>query len=207
MRLALLGGSGRIGGHLLTWALESGHEVTVVARSPQSLSAAAGLSVIRGEAADGAAIAEAVAGADAVLSALGPRGVKTPGLLASAAENIVAAMYKAGKRRLICVSAAGAYVQGDPDMSAVIKFVLPRILAATFADVRAMESAIGGSDLDWTLVRPVRLVDTPMTGRYRVRPDYAPPGGRKIARADVAHFVAGALTENSWIRARPALAY
>lgn len=42
MRIALLGGSGRIGSYLLTWALENGHEVTALARTPGSLMPAAG---------------------------------------------------------------------------------------------------------------------------------------------------------------------
>jgi putative NADH-flavin reductase len=207
MRLAVLGGTGRIGRHLLTWALESGYNVTALVRNPQSLPSAAGLTVVAGEATDGGAVADAVAGADAVLSALGPRGAKTPALLASAARATLTAMAKTGTRRLICVSAAGAFIQGDPDTGAVIKFVLPKVLAKPFADVRAMESVIGATDLDWTLVRASRLVDTPPTGRYRVRPDYPPAGGGKIARADVAHFMAMALTDSSWVRAHPALAY
>jgi uncharacterized protein YbjT (DUF2867 family) len=89
----------------------------------------------------------------------------------------------------------------------MIKFILPRVLATQFADVREMESVVSASDVDWTLVRPTRLVNAPQTGRYRVRPDYAPVGGRTIARSDVAHFIAAALTEDIWIRARPALAY
>jgi uncharacterized protein YbjT (DUF2867 family) len=92
-------------------------------------------------------------------------------------------------------------------MSWLVKQVLPRIFAKTFADVRRMEDVIRESGLDWTLVRATRLVNGAATGRYRVSPDYAPPGGLKIARADVAHFIAAVLTGNGWPRSAPALAY
>src|SRR5580692_535391 len=217
MRVAILGGTGGIGGQLLTWALNSGHDVTALVRNPAALAAQAALAdhgvlrdhgalagqgalagrstarasnagtltLISGDATDGSAMRAAIDGADAVLSALGPRGARTPGLLGTAAANLTVAMEKAGVRRVICVSAAGPFIADDPDMEAVIS----------------------ATDLDWTLVRASRLVDKPGTGRYRVRPDYAPAGGRKIARADVAHFMAAVLTEGSWLRARPAVAY
>jgi putative NADH-flavin reductase len=207
MRLGLLGGSGRIGSHVLNWAVDAGHEVRALARDPRSLPTVPSVTVLVGEATDVAAVAEVAAGADAVVSALGPRGAKTPSLLGTAADVMVAAMDKAGVGRLVCVSAAGAFIDGDPDMGALIKLVLPRLLAKQFADVRDMESIVTASDLDWTLVRPARLVNAPQTGRYRVRPDFAPVGGRTIARSDVAHFIAAALTDDTWVRARPALAY
>ena len=207
MRLALLGASGRIGQHMLAWALESGHQVTAIARNPQSLAAAAGLTVLTGDATEAASVAELVTGADAVLSALGPRGAKSPALLARAGQNIVAGMTAAGVRRLVCVSAAGAFIQSDPDTGAMVKMILPRVLAKPFADVRQMEAAVAASGLDWTLVRATRLVNSGATGRYRVRPDYPPNGGGKISRSDVAQFMGRALTEGSWIHGRPALAY
>ncbi len=116
--------------------------------------------MLAGDATDAGAVAELVSGADAVLSALGPRGARTTGLLASAAASTVAAMDKAGVRRLICVSAAGAFIQGDPDTGILVKAILPRLLASQFADVRAMEAAVAASDLDWTLVRASRLVNS-----------------------------------------------
>jgi putative NADH-flavin reductase len=208
MRIAILGGTGRIGGDLLGWALDAGHSVHALARQPGALPARPGLTVTRGDALDAAAVAEVIDGAGAVLSALGPRGARAPsGLLGGAALNIVGAMRKTAARRLICVSAAGAYITGDPDTGWLVKEVLPRALARPFADVRQMENVIRESGLDWTLVRPVRLVNRPGTGRYRVRPDYPPPRGRTIARADVAHFIAVVLTGNAWLQAAPALAY
>jgi uncharacterized protein YbjT (DUF2867 family) len=207
MQIAILGGTGGIGGHVLSWALDAGHPVRALARRPEALPPRAGLVAVHGDALDVTAVAETIADADAVVSALGPRGTKSPSLLAGAAANVVAAMEKTGTHRLICVSAAGAYVTGDPDMGWLIKAILPRVFAAQFADVREMEKLIRDSGLDWTIVRPVRLVNRPGTGRYRVRPDFPPPHGRTIARGDVAHFIAAALTENAWLHDAPAIAY
>jgi putative NADH-flavin reductase len=232
MKLAILGATGGIGGHLLTWALQSGHDVQALARTPAGLSGAGGpapggpapevpgaggsgagvpaagrLTVTGGDALDAGAVADVIAGTDAVLSALGPRGAKTPGLLGGAAVNIADGMAKAGVRRLICVSAAGAFITGDPDSGILIKAILPRLFATPFADTRQMEAVIRASDLDWTLVRATRLVNGPLTRRYRVSPDYPPPRGRKISRADVAHFIERALADDDWLRAAPALGY
>ena len=232
MRIALFGGTGRIGGHVLTWALDAGHEVTVLVRDPYALTrqlanstaaaascgsgpvpSAAGLAcvpavtVVAGSVADPGAVTAVVDGAQAVLSALGPRGTRTPALLGTAGRNIVAAMHKTGSRRIICVSAAGAFIAGDPDTGALIKMILPRVLARPFADTREMEAVVAASGLDWTLVRPARLVNTALTGIYRVRPEYPPPGGRKISRADVAHFIGATLEQSSWLGGAPALAY
>jgi putative NADH-flavin reductase len=207
VRIAILGGTGRIGAYVLDLALDQGHQVHALARSPQALADRTGLTVTAGDALDPVAVAETIGGANAVLSALGPRGAKTPGLLAGAAWNIVAAMEKTGARRLICVSAAGAFISADPDSSWLVKLILPRIFAKPFADTRQMEDLIRASDLDWTLVRATRLVNRPGTGAYRVRPDYPPPHGNTIARADVAHFLVAVLTEHTWSHASPAIAY
>ena len=161
MRLAILGATGGIGGHVLDWALQAGHPVHALARSPQALAPAPGLTVTRGDALDADAVAEVIDGADAVVSALGPRGAKAPGLLSGAAANTVAAMQKAGARRLVCVSAAGAYITGDPHMNWLVKAILPRVLARQFADTRQMEDVIRASGLDWTLVRASRLTGLP----------------------------------------------
>jgi uncharacterized protein YbjT (DUF2867 family) len=207
MRIALLGGTGRIGGHLLARALESGHEVAALARNPDRLPPRAGLTVVAGDATDPDAVTAVVDGADAVLSALGPRGMRAPAIMAPAARATVTAMRKAGPTRLIVVSACGAFLDGDPDTPALIKLIVPRVLARTFADVRATEDVVSGSGLRWTLVRATRLIDIPLTGRYRVRPGYPPPGGRSIGRADVAHFIAAALEQDSWVGSAPAVAY
>lgn len=50
-----------------------------------------------------------------------------------------------------------------------------------------MEAELTRSAVDWTSVRPPRLQDKPLTGRYRTVVGGTPAKGRFIGRADVAH--------------------
>lgn len=206
-RLAILGATGGIGGHLLSWAVDAGYPVHVLARRPEAVPGRPGVTVTQGDATDPEAVADVVASADAVLSALGSRGAKTPDLLASAASVVTQAMVKHGVQRLICVSAAGAFITEDSHANPVVKTILPRIFTRPFADVREMERVVRASTLDWTLVRPTRLVDGPGRGGYRIRDRYPAPGLTKIARADVAQFMIGALTDAGYLRQAPAICW
>jgi hypothetical protein len=116
-------------------------------------------------------------------------------------------MTKSGARRLICVSAAGAFINEDPAANPLVKMILPRIFARPFADVREMERVVQASALDWTLVRPTRLVNAPGTGGYRIRDRYPLPGLTKIARADVAQFMITALTTDGYLHQAPAICW
>ncbi len=124
-RLAILGATGGIGGHLLNWAVDAGYPVHVLARRPEVVPGRPGVTVTGGDATDPGAVADVVASADAVLSALGSRGAKTPGLLGTAASAVTQAMVKHGVHRLICVSAAGAFIREDPEANPLVKVILP----------------------------------------------------------------------------------
>jgi uncharacterized protein YbjT (DUF2867 family) len=52
-----------------------------------------------------------------------------------------------------------------------------------------MEVTVRQSGLDWTIVRPAKLIDGAGKHLWRIGPGYALPGGTKIARADVAEFM------------------
>ena len=89
----------------------------------------------------------------------------------------------------------------------MVKAILPRIFARPFADVREMERVVRASALDWTLVRPTRLVNGPGRGEFRIRDRYPAPGLTRIARADVAQFMIRALTEPGYVRQAPAICW
>ena len=173
MRVAIIGASGRTGTATARHALTAGHEVVSVVRTPAK--ALAGTLVAQADGRDTATLTAATHGADAVVSCVGHvAGQEDPSLLHDSAMALIAAMATNGVRRLVAVSAAGAYVAGDDPLSRYIaKPLLERALKANNIDTRAMEDAIRASDTDWTLLRPSRLIGGDGSARYRSRIDRA----------------------------------
>ncbi|TQM13965.1 NAD(P)-dependent oxidoreductase [Pseudonocardia kunmingensis] len=198
MRITVFGATGGTGRHVVEQALDAGHHVTAVVRDPARLGlpAADRLDVVTVQLDDRAAVRAAVAGADAVVDALGsgsgPTTVRT-----DAARVIVAAMRDAGVRRLVVVSAAGAHTTGDTAfVRFVVKPVLGYVLRHPFADMRAMEEVVRASDLDWTIVLPPQLTDGPRTGAVRRRVGANVRGSYRLARADLAAAVLDAVGDD-----------
>jgi putative NADH-flavin reductase len=109
---------------------------------------------------------------------------------ADSSRSIVEAMHRAGTRRLVVVSGTGPFDEGEgPVMRYVLKPVGRRFLKHVFADFVAMEKIVRASGLDWTIVRPPRLSDKPVTGRYRTRRDLNLHRNFMVSRADVAHLL------------------
>ena len=206
MKLTIVAATGGIGRQLLEQAIAAGHDVTAVARKPQDLAVARAVAADLASV-DPAALQPAVAGADAVLSALGPRTKADAGVAARGTKVITQAMRAAGVRRIIVVSAAPIGTipspgrphppRHDPGDGFIIRYVadpvVKRALREHYADLARMEDVLRASDLDWTAVRPPRLTDKPATGRYRTAYGQNLRRGVFISRADVARYMLSAL--------------
>jgi putative NADH-flavin reductase len=207
MKLLIFGASGPTGSHLVSQALEQGHEVSAFVRNPNTLQAKERVKLAVGDSQDPAAVAEAVRGQDAVLSALGRRKTFTSAsLMANSMRAIVPAMERQRVRRLILMSSFGV---GDSVREAPL---LPRLFFRTmlrgiFADKQAAEQIVRRSALEWTIVYPVLLTDGPRTGRYRVGERLPLSGFPKISRADVAEFMLKELYDAAYLKRIAVVSY
>jgi uncharacterized protein YbjT (DUF2867 family) len=217
MRLTIFAATGGVGTHLLGQALAAGHEVTAVVRNPGKLADHAGqeVRVVTADlsAPDPAALKLAVEGADAVLSGFGPHGQADAGHTGTGTRAIADAMAAGGVRRIVAVSAAPVSTtpspgrpsppRHDPGDSPAMRYVaapLGRLfLGKVFADLAVMEDVLRDSDLDWTVVRPPRLTDKPLTRTYRTAVDSNLKGGSTVPRADVAHLMLRCLDDPATI--------
>lgn len=205
MHLALFGGSGRTGQLLTERALAAGHTLSVLVRKPASYPFAGRVALIQGDAADPAAIAQTLAGADAVLSALGARSLGREDVLERAVPLIVEAMKTAGIARIVVLGSAGALDAALDKQPAYRRWIVENVVYKTLlkwpvASQRAQIQALQASGLDWTMAMPPMLTNAPARGTYRIDADALPRGGSRIARADVADFMLQQLSNPGWSR-------
>jgi nucleoside-diphosphate-sugar epimerase len=207
MRIAIAGGHGKVALLLAEQLAGAGHEPVAIIRdagqSDDVRAAGATPLVLDLESADVDAVAEGLAGADAVVFAAGAG----PGSGAArkltvdrdAAVLLADAAERAGVGRYVMVSSMGA--DGfDPERATddavddddVFQTYL-RAKSEADADLRSRSS------LAWTVVRPGGLTDDAPTGRVAVGSEVA---RGSIPRADVAAVLAVALTEGSGIGAQ-----
>lgn len=151
----------------------------------------------------------AIAGADAVLSALGPHNNSDAGIAAPGTRAITEAMRATGVRRIVAISAAPVATtpspgrpdppRHDPADGFFMRYLgMPfakTMFGKVYADLALMEDVLRQSGLDWTVLRPPRLTDKPFTGRYRTAYGHSVTGGRSIPRADVAHCMLAVLDQ------------
>jgi uncharacterized protein YbjT (DUF2867 family) len=76
-----------------------------------------------------------------------------------------------------------------------------------YVDLAEMEDEIRRSATEWTIVRPPRLVNKPLTGKYRTVVGANVPRGYAISRADVAHLMLAALDNPATVREAIGIAY
>ena len=201
MQITVFGATGRIGTHVVRQALEAGHKVVAVVRDPARLDVPAtpALRVHTAAVLEPEVVAPAVDGADAVVSALGPHGRGPTTVCFDGVRAELAAMTAVGVRRLIVVSANGAYVDAGDNLlnRLVVKPLLGRLLREGFRDTRRADELIVASDTDWTIVRPPRLTD----GTHRAyRTALDRNVGITIARVDVAAAILAALDDPATVR-------
>ncbi len=211
MKIVVFGASGGTGQELVRQGVAQGHEVSAFVRNPESMARVSGIRMAVGDARNAEAVASAVQGQDAVLSALGSRSLRDSTLLPEAMAGILAAMRQHGVRRVIVLGAAGAWPGASSKVSSVGKVIVgllgTTLLRHPFAAQRAMQEQIRASDLDWTIAQPPFLLSAPGRGTYRVDGDSLPSRGMRIARADVAAFMLAQLGSAEWVRKAPFLAW
>src|SRR5262245_12646813 len=171
MKIAVLGASGGCGRWVTHLAGEGGHQITALVRPDTPFDAPAQVAVRRGSVLEESDVLGVARSHDVVVSCIGPQRVnpknpwsplRPPAHVAErSAHVIVRAMQRAGVRRLVAISAAGV-ADSLTKTNGIMRWLIAKsTVGEMYADLEAMEQVLHASDLDWTAVRPVVLVNAP----------------------------------------------
>ncbi|WP_280461769.1 NAD(P)-dependent oxidoreductase [Nocardia carnea] len=173
MRITIFGAAGQAGSRAVAEALDRGHLVTAVLRSPdraQEIPRAAEVRI--GDAADPEDVADLADGQDLVISATRPAAGRESELITTAAT-LTAATARTGTRLLLVGGAATLTVPGAGGVTVMDEPGFPgslRAIARACADQLAVCRAATRSD--WTYLSPPAQLHTgARTGRYRLGRD------------------------------------
>jgi putative NADH-flavin reductase len=207
----IIGASHGIGLETVGTALRAGLSVRALARSAASMPIQdANLDKVSGNALDPDTIRNVLRDIDVVIQTLGvdfsPRLVfEGTRLFSESTRILVDAMKAAGVKRLITVTGLGA---GDSRGHGGLLYdaiVFPLLLKRVYDDKDVQEWIVKSSGLDWTIVRPGLLKNSPATGRYRVPTASKDWQFGAISRADVAGFLVRQVDDRTLIGTTPLL--
>lgn len=212
MKIALIGATGFVGAAVLTELLSRGHQVSALVRHPDRLTPRSGLEARALDAYDADAVAAAVRGHDAVVSAFNP-GWDEPelyDLFMRGSRAIVRGVESAGVKRLLVVGGAGSLFVAPGvqlvDTPEFTSHVPPNIAPGARAARDALNELRDERTLDWTFLSPpAMLAPGERSGRYRVggddllMADGAPAG---ISVADLAVAIVDEIEQPRHLHAR-----
>ena len=204
--IALFGGSGKTGQHVLRQALDAGYSVRALARRPESMPPASDhLVVVAGDILDQAAVSEVVRGADAVVSVFGQVKGSLPTVQTDGTRHIVTAMRQEGVQRIISLSGGGLPSEQHDRPKApdrIIRLLLQVLAPKVLADAEGHLEVLKTSQLDWTVVRGPRLTDEAGAGTYRVG-WVGVNASTQIAREDLARFILSQIDDREFLHQLP----
>lgn len=189
MRIALIGGHGKIALQLIPLLHQADHSVDAVIRNPAQRAdveqAGAAAAIADVEAMDTGELADLLAGNDIVIWSAGAGGgdpQRTASVDRDAAIRSIDGAAQADVRRYLMLSYFGA----RPDHG-----VPPDNALFAYAEAKAAADAhLRDSGLDWTIVAPSRLTDEESTGRIDVKGPESSLSPDAVPRADVAAVIA-----------------
>ena len=191
MNITIVGASAGLGLETVKRGLNRNHSITTLSRSEIDLEEKKSLNMILGDATNKADLLNSIQNAEGLIITLGTgKNMKATTLFSDFAKLIVE-IHKENKIDIPVIFVTG-FGAGESKnyVSWLVKMFLKYFLKDVYADKTKMEEIITNSDLNWTVVRPGRLLDKELTEKYRIENKlYKGINIGGINRADVADFL------------------
>jgi putative NADH-flavin reductase len=208
MKITVIGASAGVGLQVTRLALERGQEVTTLSRQTVPLPDHPKLKMVQGSATNPSDVQAAVEGADAILVTLGVKSPFATTLFSDSARILLRVLQDTDSTATLIVLTGFGTGDSWGYNSLPMKLLFTLLLKKVYADKSEQERIIAGAYARWEIVRPGRLTNATMTGRYRML-DHLVEGMRvgAISRSDVAHFMVTQAEQPTYLGKYVALTY
>ncbi len=203
MRIALFGGTGRVGSEIYEYA-QTDHEVNRLIRKTSRNKPNRGLDII-GNVLIEEDVMKTVQGCHAVISCLN---TDKNNVLSKSMPLILKAMRKHNVNRIITCGTAG--ILNGRKNSKQYRFQTnesKRRSTTAAEDHLKAYLMLAASELEWTVVCPTYLPDGERLNHYRTEKNLLPEGGKSISIFDTADFIYQQLEDRHFIRSRVGISY
>jgi len=205
MKIIIFGATGGIGKWAVKHAKLKGYEVTAYVRNANKIQDK-DITIIQGNISDYDAVKNAISGKDTVIWAVGiPMESYEKKESLEGHKVLIKAMKETGVKRLIDWGTPSISFEND-HISLVT--VIPKIIAGFIypkgkEEIIEIAELIKKSDLNWTIVRFLRPLDTPYTGKVSVGFGDIWFMNFSISREDIAAFMVEQIESTEYIRSMP----
>jgi len=155
MKVVVFGANGKVGRLVVAELLEHDHTIVAFAHSTPNFEAHPNLQIVQGDIYNADDVTRAIAGTDAVVSALGSWGTSGKDVLTTAMQHIIPAMQASGMRRIISLTGSDARASGDSSglVHWLSHLALSVLAGKVLRDGERHITLLEQSDLDWSVVR------------------------------------------------------
>lgn len=173
MKVSIFGATGMLGGECVREALEAGHDVTVLARTPSKLSDSLRdkVRVIQGDGLDAASVKRTLeAGNDAVLFAIGVDKHSPENLCTDITRHILEAMPELGVKRFVWCGGEASLVEDDVITlgARFVVFYSSAFMGLRHRDkVHQLQLLDEHREIEWVGIRPLQMHRGEKRGNYR----------------------------------------
>lgn len=205
MNIIVFGATGQTGLILVNRLLEDHHDVKAYVRNPDKIMIEhSQLTVIKGSVLDADQVSEAMKDQQVVVSCLGGDGNKKSTILTDMTKTIVDAMKKNNIDRIAYIATAGIH---DEMPGLLTKIIINLLFKNVINDHKGATKYLMNHQLNYTIARPLSLVEGPLTKTYRKTLEGIPKSGKNISREDLADFLITAIENNEYCKTSVGLAY
>ena len=202
MKVAVIAANGRSGQAFVEAALTAGHTIRAGVRGKNYLKSHPDLTIVECDATNESQLKNLISGQEAVASFIGHVKGSEPNVQTIAIQHVVNIMNELGIKRLVSLTGSGVRFAGDKIslVDRILNLSISIIDPARVKDGKNHVEVLKVSDLDWTVIRVLKLQNVPPKP-FTLR-EHGPTKWY-VGRQEVAQAFLQVLEKHSFIKQAP----